>query len=113
MSGVRPTSPSTRRCRSMRRNGPVHDPSVQDPPAKDPAAQEPTAQDGPARDTARPAPDPAMESRGDGGRRRTYQWGDPAISAAAARELDGMTFFREVIAGRLPPPPIAATLGFT
>ena len=46
------------------------------------------------------------------GRRRTYEWADPARSAAAARELDGISFFRELIAGRLPPPPIAATLGF-
>jgi uncharacterized protein (TIGR00369 family) len=47
-----------------------------------------------------------------GGRRRTYEWADPAASAAAARELDGISFFRELIAGRIPPPPIAATLGF-
>ena len=47
-----------------------------------------------------------------GGRRRTYEWADPAASAAAARELDGISFFRELIAGRIPPPPITATLGF-
>lgn len=46
------------------------------------------------------------------GRRRTYEWADPAPSAAAARELDGLSFFREMIAGRIPPPPITATLGF-
>jgi uncharacterized protein (TIGR00369 family) len=46
------------------------------------------------------------------GRRRTYEWADPATSAAAARELDGLSFFREMIAGRLPPPPITATLDF-
>jgi uncharacterized protein (TIGR00369 family) len=45
-------------------------------------------------------------------RRRTYEWADPAASAAAARELDGLSFFREMIAGRIPPPPITATLGF-
>ena len=47
-----------------------------------------------------------------GGRQRAYQWGDPAISAAAARELDGMAFFREITAGRLPAPPVMATLDF-
>jgi uncharacterized protein (TIGR00369 family) len=46
-------------------------------------------------------------------RRRAYEWGDPAISAAAARELDGITFLRELMAGRYPSPPITATLGFS
>jgi uncharacterized protein (TIGR00369 family) len=46
------------------------------------------------------------------GRRRAFTWADPTVSAAAARELDGITFLRELIAGRIPPPPIAATLGF-
>src|SRR4051794_39602100 len=112
MNGARPTSPSTQRCRSRRRNGPVQDPSVQNQSAQDPSAPDPsvpdpsvpdpsvpapsvpdpsvpdpsvpdlTAPDGPARHTARAAPDPAMESPGDGARRRTYQWGDPAVSAA-------------------------------
>jgi uncharacterized protein (TIGR00369 family) len=45
-------------------------------------------------------------------RQRAYGWGDPAISAAAARDLDGITFLRELLAGRYPGPPIAATLGF-
>jgi uncharacterized protein (TIGR00369 family) len=45
-------------------------------------------------------------------RTRTYQWGDPAVSAAAARQLDGLAFFREIAAGTLPPPPIMSTLGF-
>src|SRR6516165_4467589 len=55
-------------------------------------------------------PGPAA-ARADG-RRRSYEWADPAPSAAAARELDGISFFREMIAGRIPPPPITATLGF-
>lgn len=50
---------------------------------------------------------------GTGGRQRAYQWQDPAVSAAAARQLDGLSFFQEVLAGRLPPPPIMATLGFS
>jgi uncharacterized protein (TIGR00369 family) len=44
-------------------------------------------------------------------RQRTYQWDDPLIAAAAARQLDGLAFFREILAGRLPAPPIMATLG--
>jgi uncharacterized protein (TIGR00369 family) len=56
---------------------------------------------------------PPMAGNGqDHGRRRTHAWEDPAASAAAARELDGITFLREMMAGRYPPPPIAATLGF-
>src|SRR5262249_40544733 len=46
------------------------------------------------------------------GRRRSYEWADPAPAAAAARQLDGISFLREMIAGRIPPPPIAATFGF-
>jgi uncharacterized protein (TIGR00369 family) len=43
---------------------------------------------------------------------RSYQWQDPAIPAAAARELDGLTFLTQIAAGTIPPPPIAVTLGF-
>lgn len=46
-------------------------------------------------------------------RRRTHEWGDPMTAAGAARELDGITFLRQLLAGRFPPPPIAATLGFS
>ena len=53
----------------------------------------------------------APVSRG-GERRREHLWQDPGITAAVARDMDGMTFFGEMLAGRLPPPPIAATLGF-
>ena len=45
-------------------------------------------------------------------RRRSYRWDDPGASAAAAHGLDGISFLREIQAGRIPPPPIAATLGF-
>jgi uncharacterized protein (TIGR00369 family) len=47
-----------------------------------------------------------------GSRLRSYRWDDPAASAAAARQLDGIAFLEEILAGRIPPPPIAATLGF-
>jgi uncharacterized protein (TIGR00369 family) len=59
----------------------------------------PPAQQSPAQETSEET------------RLRTYQWGDPAVSAAAARQVDGLTFFREIMAGRLPRPPIMATLG--
>lgn len=67
-----------------------------------------------ALDTSRPATNgqPGAGQPDAGERRREYRWADPALSAAAARELDGMSFFREVLAGRIAPPPIAATLDF-
>ncbi|MET7384511.1 PaaI family thioesterase [Streptomyces sp. NPDC005529] len=47
------------------------------------------------------------------GRSRTYDWEDPAVSAAAVGHYSGLDFLREVQAGRLPAPPITATLGMT
>ncbi|MCI3270545.1 PaaI family thioesterase [Streptomyces cylindrosporus] len=45
------------------------------------------------------------------GRSRTYDWQDPSISASAVGQGSGLDFLREILAGRLPAPPIAATLG--
>ncbi|MEU6708167.1 PaaI family thioesterase [Streptomyces wuyuanensis] len=47
------------------------------------------------------------------GRSRTYEWEDPAISSAAVGRQSGLDFLRDLIAGRLPAPPISAGLGFT
>ncbi|MFH9553358.1 PaaI family thioesterase [Streptomyces sp. NPDC017435] len=47
------------------------------------------------------------------GRTRTYQWGDPAISAEAAASMAGLDFLREMQAGRLPRAPIGDTVDFT
>ncbi|MFE5512521.1 MULTISPECIES: PaaI family thioesterase [unclassified Streptomyces] len=47
------------------------------------------------------------------GRTRTVEWEDPAASARAAGTMAGLDFLREIAAGRLPGPPIAALLGFT
>ncbi|MFE0452773.1 PaaI family thioesterase [Streptomyces sp. NPDC058914] len=47
------------------------------------------------------------------GRIRTYEWEDPSISAAAVGRATGLEFLREMQAGRLPGPPIAATLDFS
>ncbi|MEE1836527.1 PaaI family thioesterase [Streptomyces sp. SP17KL33] len=46
-------------------------------------------------------------------RSRTYEWEDPTRSARAVGEHSGLGFFREMQAGRLPGPPVAAALGFT
>lgn len=45
-------------------------------------------------------------------RSRTIEWDDPTITASAVGERSGLEFLREILAGRLPSPPIAATLGF-
>lgn len=47
------------------------------------------------------------------GRSRTYEWEDPALSAAAVGKGTGLEFLREMVAGRLPSPPISATLDFS
>ncbi|MEV1053717.1 PaaI family thioesterase [Streptomyces sp. NPDC049887] len=47
------------------------------------------------------------------GRSRTFEWEDPAISSAAVGLQSGLDFLRDMVAGRLPAPPISAALGFT
>jgi uncharacterized protein (TIGR00369 family) len=44
---------------------------------------------------------------------RTHSWADPQLTAAAALESDGLTFLRRMVAGEVPGPPIAGTLGMT
>ena len=46
-------------------------------------------------------------------RRREIVWQDPMPSAAAGAELAGLDYMRALIAGRIPPPPIAVTMNFT
>lgn len=46
-------------------------------------------------------------------RERAHTWTDPRLTAAAARDVDGLTFLRAVAAGEIPGPPIASTLGMT
>jgi uncharacterized protein (TIGR00369 family) len=43
-------------------------------------------------------------------RERSYSWEDPMRTAAAAAEVDGLTFMRMLAAGEVPPAPIAHTL---
>jgi len=45
-------------------------------------------------------------------RERTYSWGDPALSAGAARTSAGLEVMQAMARGELPAPPIFATLGF-
>ncbi|MFD7438741.1 PaaI family thioesterase [Streptomyces sp. NPDC059861] len=46
-------------------------------------------------------------------RSRTFEWEDPRVSAAAVGRASGLEFLQDVLAGRLPAPPIAATLNFS
>jgi uncharacterized protein (TIGR00369 family) len=45
-------------------------------------------------------------------RTRSYAWDDPSISAAAAKEQDGIAFLQAILDGTLPAPPIARALDF-
>lgn len=54
--------------------------------------------------------DPSVSD--DSTRTRTFTWKDPMQLAAAGRRMSGLDFFRAILAGELPPPPIAQTLGF-
>jgi uncharacterized protein (TIGR00369 family) len=51
------------------------------------------------------------ESRS-GARTRTTSWEDPAPGLAAAAGMSGLEYIRALFEGRLPPPPMAATMGF-
>jgi uncharacterized protein (TIGR00369 family) len=43
-------------------------------------------------------------------RRRELAWQDPVATAAAGATMDGLDYLRAIIAGELPPPPIAVTM---
>lgn len=47
------------------------------------------------------------------GRTRTYEWDDPAVTAAAVGRASGLEFLQDLRAGTLPAPPLAATLDLT
>jgi uncharacterized protein (TIGR00369 family) len=51
----------------------------------------------------------------DAPRERLIRWHDPAIAlrAMTERRLSGLEFLRGMLAGEIPPPPVAALLGFT
>lgn len=43
-------------------------------------------------------------------RRRTLVWQDPVATAAAGAAMSGIEYMRAIVAGELPPPPIAVTM---
>jgi uncharacterized protein (TIGR00369 family) len=47
-----------------------------------------------------------------GDRSRTYRWEDPVGAIEDAHGLSGLEAIRKIVAGELPQPPIAETLGF-
>ncbi|HVH64180.1 MAG TPA: PaaI family thioesterase [Candidatus Dormibacteraeota bacterium] len=46
-------------------------------------------------------------------RTRTITWQDPFAALKASAGKSGLEVLREILEGRLPPPPIAETMGFT
>ncbi len=57
--------------------------------------------------------DPAVRPpAADAVRERTHSWDNPLLTAAAARDVDGLTFLRRLASGEVPSAPIAATLDF-
>jgi uncharacterized protein (TIGR00369 family) len=46
-------------------------------------------------------------------RSRTYGWADPAALRDSGAGMGGLEFIKAIFEGRLPPPPIAATMDFT
>ena len=45
-------------------------------------------------------------------RERIVNWENPRELAAAGRELSGLEFLQKIVAGELPPPPIASLMSF-
>lgn len=43
-------------------------------------------------------------------RRRTITWQDPVATAAAGASMSGLEYMAAIVAGELPPPPIAVTM---
>jgi hypothetical protein len=43
-------------------------------------------------------------------RSRTIEWSDPVATAAAGAEMAGLDYMRALVAGELPPAPIAVTM---
>jgi uncharacterized protein (TIGR00369 family) len=46
-------------------------------------------------------------------RSRTYSWSDPTALRDAGSGMTGLEFIKAVFEGKLPPPPIAATMDFS
>ncbi|HEV2033326.1 MAG TPA: PaaI family thioesterase [Candidatus Dormibacteraeota bacterium] len=54
-----------------------------------------------------------MELTGSKLRTRTVTWDDPSTGLAVAAGMSGVEYIKAIFEGRLPPPPIAVTMGFT
>ncbi|CAN5149700.1 PaaI family thioesterase [soil metagenome] len=55
-----------------------------------------------------PAPElPAPE------RSKTITWDDPLVGADLAKTMSGLDYLKELVAGRIPPPPIAGLMSMT
>jgi len=67
-----------------------------------------TAQEG--RATAVDAAEAFAESSPETTRRRTLVWQDPVPTAAAGATMTGIEYMQAMVAGEMPPPPIAVTL---
>lgn len=69
----------------------------------------------PERPESSGLPESATSASADWGepRRREISWHDPQAALAAGRELSGFAYLTAMMEGRVPGPPIAATLDFT
>jgi uncharacterized protein (TIGR00369 family) len=45
-------------------------------------------------------------------RSRVVSWTDPEIGLSAAKSMSGLDYLRQVVDGRMAPPPITSTIGF-
>jgi uncharacterized protein (TIGR00369 family) len=70
----------------------------------------------PYDDVYAPEPDPNSVVTGPAewgeARERTVRWHDPLVGAGAGATMRGLDYLQSMLDGRLPPPPIAATMGF-
>jgi uncharacterized protein (TIGR00369 family) len=60
--------------------------------------------------TAAEAAEAIARENPEGSRTRTLIWQDPVATAAAGATMSGIEYMRAIVAGDVPPPPIAVTL---
>ena len=65
---------------------------------------------GAARGPPRTSPEAFAAAEPGDDRSRTLVWQDPVPTAAAGATMTGMEYMRAIVAGELPPPPIAVTM---
>jgi uncharacterized protein (TIGR00369 family) len=53
----------------------------------------------------------ALVEHAEKNRTRTFEWDDPGITAEAARRLSGLEVLRAIVAGEIPPAPMARLTG--